>query len=71
MPDGSGFPVARVRDVPSNMAERLIVALDFDTVVQAKELVRKLDGIISFFKIGFRLQMAAGYDDLITTVRRR
>jgi orotidine-5'-phosphate decarboxylase len=67
MPDGSGLSKSTpIRDVPSETRDRLIVALDFDSVDEAKLLVQKLDGIISFFKVGFRLQMAAGYDELMT-----
>jgi len=42
--------------------ERLIVALDVPTVEEAKGLVRQLDGLVSFFKIGLELQLAAGGD---------
>jgi orotidine-5'-phosphate decarboxylase len=53
------------RDVPNSMAERLIVALDVAGVAEAKALVGRLDGIVSFFKIGLWLQFAPGVDDLI------
>ncbi len=56
---------AKPRDLPIEMAERLIVALDVDTVAEALHLVRRLDGVVSFFKIGFRLQIAEGFDDLV------
>lgn len=42
--------------------ERLIVALDVNSVDEARQLVEKLDGVVSFFKIGLQLQMAAGRD---------
>ncbi|MBI5379870.1 MAG: orotidine-5'-phosphate decarboxylase [Nitrospirae bacterium] len=42
--------------------ERLIVALDLPTVEEAKRLVRHLDGLVSFFKIGLELQLVAGLD---------
>lgn len=42
--------------------ERLIVALDVPTIAEAKRLVQRLDGLVSFFKIGLELQLAAGLD---------
>ncbi len=39
---------------------RLIVALDFDTAEKAVDLVEKLDGLVSFFKVGMELQLAEG-----------
>ena len=36
---------------------RLIVALNHPTIEEAAELVAKLDGTVSFFKIGFQLQL--------------
>jgi orotidine-5'-phosphate decarboxylase len=35
--------------------DRLIVALDFDTVAQARALVDALDGMVDFFKVGMGL----------------
>ncbi|MCL5006455.1 MAG: orotidine-5'-phosphate decarboxylase [Acidobacteria bacterium] len=40
--------------------DRLIVALDFDSAEKAVELVEKLDGVVSFFKVGMELQLAEG-----------
>ena len=42
--------------------DRLIVALDVPTLEEAKDLVKKLDGVIFFFKVGIILQIAAGMD---------
>jgi len=42
--------------------DRLIVALDVPTSKEAKDLVKKLDGVVSFFKIGIILQIAAGME---------
>jgi orotidine-5'-phosphate decarboxylase len=53
------------RNLPSNMAERLIVALDVPTIAEAAELVAKLDGTVSFFKIGLWLAFAEGVDGLL------
>lgn len=66
MPDGHGFATARLsRNVPSNMADRLIVALDVPNVEDARVVVDRLNGVVSFFKIGLWLQFAHGVDDLI------
>lgn len=53
------------RDVPANMADRLIVALDVRSVEEARHLVEKLDGVVSFYKIGLWLLFAEGTDKLI------
>ena len=54
-----------VRDVPPGMADRLIVALDVADVRAAQQLVTRLDGVASFFKIGLGLAFAPGLDGLI------
>ena len=69
MPDGSivqqsGAP----RDLPSNMADRLIVALDVPTIDQARDLVARLKGTVSFFKVGLWLQFVEGFDNLISSI---
>jgi orotidine-5'-phosphate decarboxylase len=46
--------------MPFNVAERLIVALDFDSADKAIRLVDELDGLISVFKVGIQLQLAGG-----------
>jgi orotidine-5'-phosphate decarboxylase len=70
MPDGSCRPKPNSRrDVPDTMAERLIVALDVGSVAEAEKLVAALDGVVGFFKIGFRLQIAPGVDRLIDGLR--
>jgi orotidine-5'-phosphate decarboxylase len=55
-------------------ADRLIVALDLPSVKEAEALVRQLDGIVSFFKIGLRLHLAEGLnkfiDDLIASGKK-
>jgi orotidine-5'-phosphate decarboxylase len=47
------------------MADRLIVALDVPTIDSARRLVERLDGTVSFFKIGLWLAFAQGVDGLI------
>lgn len=43
-----------------NASERLILALDVPNPARAKELVRELDGVVSFFKIGMELYVTSG-----------
>jgi orotidine-5'-phosphate decarboxylase len=42
------------------MRERLIVGLDVPTLGEAEAVVRDLDGIVSFYKIGYQLAFAGG-----------
>ncbi len=66
MPLDSGVTMTKVaRDLPPRMADRLIVALDVATTAEAEDLVQKLDGVVSFFKIGFRMLIEPGADSLI------
>ena len=58
------------RDLPSQMADRLIVALDVPSIKEASHLVESLDGTVSFFKIGLWLAFAEGVDDLIRRLIR-
>jgi orotidine-5'-phosphate decarboxylase len=53
------------RSVPERIEDRLIVALDVPTVAQARALVERLDGVVSFFKLGLWLIFAAGFDRLL------
>ena len=46
--------------VSINARDRLIFALDVASVEEARELVRKLDGSVSFFKIGMELYVSSG-----------
>ena len=56
------------RDVPHDMAERLIVALDVESVAAAAAMAERLDGVVSFFKIGLWLLFAPGVDRLVDTL---
>ena len=58
---GPGNP----RNLPSAMADRLIVALDVPSIQQAEALIDALDGVVAFFKIGLWLAFAEGVDGLI------
>src|SRR6185369_4382800 len=42
--------------------ERLIVGLDVPDLAEAEKAVRALDGIVSFYKIGYQLAFAGGLD---------
>jgi len=44
------------------MRDRLIVGLDVPTVEEAEKAVRDLDGVVSFYKIGYQLAFAGGLD---------
>ena len=48
-----------------NSRDRLIVALDCATTEEAREIVKTLDGVVSFFKVGLILQLAPGTEELI------
>jgi orotidine-5'-phosphate decarboxylase len=47
---------------PAAVADRLIVGLDVPTLAEAEKAVRALDGIVSFYKIGYQLAFAGGLD---------
>ena len=47
-------------------ADRLIVALDVDTTKKALDIIEDLNGLVSFFKVGYQLFIAEG----LTFVRR-
>ena len=53
MPQGSA---ASFVEHSVDAAEKLIVALDVESVTEAREIVDRLDGTVSFFKIGIALQ---------------
>ena len=57
-----------MRNVPANMADRLIVALDVTTVEDANTLINQLNPAISFYKIGLGLLFAQGVDRLIDSL---
>lgn len=71
MPDGVGFQrTDPSRGVPEDVAKRLIVALDVADVKRAQELVTRLDGVVSFFKIGLWLLFEKGVDRLLDRLHR-
>ena len=44
------------------MQNRLIVGLDVPNVADAEQVVRDLDGVVSFYKIGYQLVFAGGLE---------
>lgn len=50
----------RQRIMPERLEDRLIVALDFDSAEKAVRIVKELEGLVSFFKVGIELQLAEG-----------
>ena len=63
--------VSVIREVPRRIEDRLIVALDVPSIGEARALISKLEGVVSFFKVGLWLQFAAGFDGLIDELIRR
>jgi orotidine-5'-phosphate decarboxylase len=53
------------REVPDRIEDRLIVALDVSDVAAARTIAARLDGVVSFFKLGLWLAFAAGFDRLL------
>lgn len=53
-----------IHKVNSNK-DRLIVALDFEDINQAKLLVEELGDEVTFYKIGLELSMSSGYFELV------
>ena len=42
-------------------ADRLIVALDFDSAAEANHLIEKLEGAVNFYKVGWQLFLGEGW----------
>jgi orotidine-5'-phosphate decarboxylase len=51
-----------------NARERLIVALDVESIRRAKDLVEELEGVADFFKVGLTLQLAEGVEAFIRSL---
>lgn len=56
--------------MPQEIENRLIVALDVDSAEKARDLVEKLDGVVSFFKVGMELQLAGGIELLDSLISK-
>ena len=63
--------MTQTRPVPANMADRLIVALDMPRIDQARDMVARLDGVATFFKVGLWLAFAEGIDGFLGDLLRR
>lgn len=68
------FPASResLHDTAPDIAakDRIIVALDFNKLEDALRLVDDLDGVVSFYKVGFELFLSAGLG-AITELKNR
>ena len=49
---------------PARLEDRLIVALDLPTAEAARAMAERLDGVVSFFKLGLWLIFAPGFERL-------
>jgi orotidine-5'-phosphate decarboxylase len=58
------------RTLPARMEDRLIVALDLPSVAAAREIAARLDGIVSFFKLGLWLIFAPGFEAFLDDLLR-
>lgn len=53
-----------------DISDRLIVALDVPTIKEASEIVKKLEGVVSFYKIGPWLIYEDGFHNLASNLVR-
>jgi orotidine-5'-phosphate decarboxylase len=67
----SAREMPNARQIPAKIEDRLIVALDLPSIAEARALVERLDGVVSFFKIGLWLLFAAGVERLIAELVER
>ena len=58
------------RPLPARMEDRLIVALDVPSVAAARAVVARLDGVVSFFKLGLWLIFAPGFEKFLDDLLR-
>lgn len=56
------------RNLPARIQDRLIVALDLPSVDQARAMVARLDGIVTFYKLGLWLIFAPGFEAFLDDV---
>ena len=54
--------------IPMDTRDRLILALDVPAYPAAREMVKTLDGAVSFFKVGLTLQLAEGVEAFIRSL---
>ena len=55
----------RIRNAPERIEDRLIVALDLPDVAAARAIAEQLDGVVSFFKLGYWLMLAPGFEGFL------
>ena len=67
----SSLDLLAPRSVPEQTADRLIVALDLPDVAAARALADRLDGVASFFKLGWWLILAPGFERFVDDLVRR
>jgi orotidine-5'-phosphate decarboxylase len=58
------------RSLPAPMEDRLIVALDLPSVAAARGAVERLDGIVTFYKVGLWLIFAPGFEAFLDDLRK-
>lgn len=58
------------RNLPARMEDRLIVALDLPSVDRARQIVNRLDGIVTFYKLGLWLIFAPGFEAFLDDLLR-
>jgi orotidine-5'-phosphate decarboxylase len=59
------------RILPARMEDRLIVALDLPSVAAARAVVARLDGIVTFYKVGLWLIFAPGFEAFLDELQGR
>jgi len=58
----SAIAIERKPEMSVSARDRLIVGLDVPTVAEAEKVVRDLEGVTSFYKIGYQLVFAGGLE---------
>jgi orotidine-5'-phosphate decarboxylase len=59
-----------VRALPARIEDRLIVALDLPSVADARAIVGRLKGIVTFYKVGLWLIFAPGFEAFLDDLRQ-
>jgi orotidine-5'-phosphate decarboxylase len=53
------------RAIPERIEDRLIVALDLPEVAAARAITERLDGVVSYYKLGYWLMLAPGFEGFL------
>lgn len=56
--------------MPERIEDRLIVAVDLPEIAAAQAIVDRLDGVVSFFKLGYWLMLAPGFEAFLDRLVR-